>query len=173
MALAHVTASCSQPVPPHRPTWHTAAVGSGNWLPPSCLPAATEARLRSLSASGWQICSPSRFGDGCLLLASLTCLRFQGQVREAIGFSSPSRNSLLRSNSLTFPQRLSALGGGMTAPLDRDLFLLTAAFPSQQLFSTLISAEAGRQQEEEAGARRGGLESSPGAQQGEQSSFTS
>lgn len=37
MALAHVAASCSQPVPPHRPTRHTAAVGSRSWRPkPGC-----------------------------------------------------------------------------------------------------------------------------------------
>lgn len=127
MALAHVAASCSQPVPPRRPTRHTAAVGSGSWRLPSSLPAAAKAWLCSPPASAWQIHSPSCSGDCCLLLPSLNCLRFRGRSGRRWVSAPPAAAPCCDQTSLTFPQRLPALAGGMKTPL-------TAAFPSQQLF---------------------------------------
>lgn len=60
-----------------------------------------------------------------------------GQVSEAMGFSSPSRSSLLPSNQPHLPTEAPTLGGGMTAPWDPDLFLLTEAFPCP-FFSPLL-----------------------------------
>lgn len=137
MALAHVAASCSQPVPPHQPTRHTAAVGTGSWLPPSCPPAAAEAWLRSLPASACWIRSPSRFGDGCPLLPSPTCLQCRGRSGRRWVSAPPAAAPCCHQTSLTFLQRLPALRGGMTAPWDPDLFLLTEAFPCP-FFSPLL-----------------------------------
>lgn len=151
MALAHVAASCSQPVPPHRPTRHAAAVGSGSWRPPSSLPAAAEARLCSPVPGG--SVPPHALGVGCGFGAGWGGDGFQPPPPQV---AAPCCNQ----TSLTFPLRVPALAGGDDSPAHSGISKPTA-LSSLLLFQLrLEGSERTRQEVGEEG------ESSPGAQQG-------
>jgi len=134
MALARVAASCSQPVPPRRPTQHTAAVSSGSWRLPKpgctrCLGERVPLSRRGRLPTAAQPRSPAVLGP----------------AGEVTGFSPP-----LRSNQPRLPAGAPGPHGGMTAPLT-EAFQATSSF-----FSALVSSEAGRQQADGPGAGTGG-----------------
>lgn len=120
---------------------HAAAVGNGRWQPPKpgcarCLADPLPLTLRGRLPAA---------------VPSLTRLRFQGRSGGGRWVSAPPAAALCSSQTSTPSRGGSQPSEGGRQPRSQQHFQADSSF-----FSTLTSAEAGGQREDEAGAGRGG-----------------